>query len=75
VYRSMAHTSCELMWIKHILEKLRLDVKLPMTMYCDNQAAIHVACNLVFHEQTKHIKVDCHLERVWKVCDYYPICF
>ena len=57
----MAHTSCELMWIKHLLEKLRFVVKLPITMHCDNQAAIYIASNLVFHERTKHIEVDCHI--------------
>ena len=31
-YRAMAHTSCELMWIKHLLEELRFIVKLPMTI-------------------------------------------
>ena len=46
----MAHTSCELMWIKHLLEELNFIVKVPMTMNCDNQAAIHIASNPMFHE-------------------------
>ena len=62
-YRAMAHTSCELMWIKHLLEELRFVMKLPMTMHCDNQAAIYIASNPVFHQRTKHMEVDCHITR------------
>ena len=34
-----------------------------MRLYGDNKTAIHVAENVVFHERTKHIKVDCHIVR------------
>ena len=62
-YRAMLKLTNELVWIKGILKHLEIDQAAPMTMHCDNQAAIHIASNSVFHERTKHIEVDCHKVR------------
>jgi hypothetical protein len=62
-YRAMASTASELIWIKQLLEDMKIPCTKPMRMYCDNQAARHIALNPVFHEKTKHIEVDCHFIR------------
>ncbi|WZZ27522.1 hypothetical protein YC2023_010923 [Brassica napus] len=62
-YRAMLKLTNELVWIKGILKHLEIDQATPMTMHFDNQAAIHIASNSVFHERTKHIEVDCHKVR------------
>jgi len=62
-YRSMAMVTCELMWIKQLLQELKFCEVVQMRLFCDNQAAIHIALNPIFHERTKHIEVDCDFIR------------
>ncbi|CAH9073771.1 unnamed protein product [Cuscuta epithymum] len=62
-YRAMAQSACEIMWIGHLLSEIGLKTPMPAKLWCDNQAAIHIANNPVFHERTKHIEVDCHFIR------------
>ncbi|KAL2228363.1 UNVERIFIED_CONTAM: Retrovirus-related Pol polyprotein from transposon RE1, partial [Sesamum indicum] len=62
-YRSMGSTTCELIWIHSLLKDLKVDVQTPIPFYCDNQAVLYITANLVFHERTKHIEIDCHLVR------------
>ena len=62
-YRSLADTCCELTWIVSLLHELHFKRITPITLYCDNKSALHIASNPVFHERTKHIEIDCHLVR------------
>jgi len=62
-YRSMATTICELKWLKELLSCFGINHHSPIKLYCDNQSAFYIAVNPVFHEHTKHIKVDSHFVR------------
>ena len=62
-YRAMALATCELIRLRHLLQELRFGNDEQMKLICDNQAALHIASNPVFHERTKHIEVDCHFIR------------
>jgi len=56
----MATVTNELIWIKSFLAAMGVYHTSPMTLFCDNQAALHISKNPVFHERTKHIEMDCH---------------
>lgn len=59
----MVVTAYKLTWFKSFMASPSVFQKQPMRFFCDNQAALHIASNLVFHERTKNIEVDCHYMR------------
>lgn len=59
----MAHATCELLWLNHLLQELHFCEVDLMELVCDNQSTLHLSSNLVFHERTKHIEVDYHFLR------------
>jgi len=59
----MAFAISELVWIRSFLASLDIFLSY-MTLDCDNQAALHIAPNLVFHERMKRIELICHF--IWE---------
>ena len=41
-FRLIAHGICEVLWIKKVLEELKITIHPPAMMYCDNKAAISI---------------------------------
>lgn len=62
-YRAMAVTVSEVLWLRWLLKDLKALQEGGTTLYCDNQAALHIAANPVFHERTKHVEMDCYFVR------------
>ena len=62
-YRALATTTCEIQWLTYLLLEFRISFNQPANLFCDNNSAIQIASNQVFHERTKHIELDCHIVR------------
>ena len=59
-YRVMTQSVCKIMWLHQLLMEVGIETPIPVKLWCDNQVALHIAFNCVFHERTKHIEIDCH---------------
>ncbi|KAJ9540774.1 hypothetical protein OSB04_027280 [Centaurea solstitialis] len=62
-YRALADTTQELIWLRWLLSDMGAPQRSPTPLWCDNNSAIQIAHNDVFHERTKHIEIDCHFTR------------
>ncbi|GKA37408.1 retrovirus-related pol polyprotein from transposon TNT 1-94, partial [Tanacetum coccineum] len=61
-YMALTEAVKESIWLKALLIELRVNLR-SVVVNCDNQGAIHLSRNAVFHERTKHINVRYHFIR------------
>ena len=59
-YRALASTTVELCWLHQLLKDLGIFLSNPHKLWCDNDSALAIASNSMFHARTKHIEVDYH---------------
>ena len=52
----------ESLWLKGLIGELGI-AQNEVELFCDNQSAIHLTKNQMFHERTKHIDVKLHFIR------------
>ena len=62
-YRALADTTSELLWLRWLFNNLGVSTSFATPLYYDNQNAIYIAHNDIFHERTKHIEIDYHFIR------------
>lgn len=69
-YVAATHAAKESIWLKRLIESLFKTTRspscpttTPITLYCDNQAAIRLASDDNYHARTKHIDIRYHFIR------------
>jgi len=62
-YRAINKAQAEIIWLHQLFNDLRIKIALPTSLYCENNSAIYLANNPVFHERSKHIEIACHAIR------------
>lgn len=75
-FRAVIQRMCVL-WLRKLLNELRVAVESMIKLYCNNKAAIiNIFLNLVHHNITKHVKMNRHLikEKRPRKNNFYGLC-
>ena len=59
----MSQATAEITWLVRLFEEIGIQSLMPIALNCDNQSAIYIVKNPLFHERTKHIEINCHFTR------------
>lgn len=62
-YRALDSLTCEIIWVVQVVFDLKFSNMALVNMFCDNDSAVKLALNPVFHDKTKHFKIDIHFIR------------
>ena len=59
-YMAMTHSGKELVFLTHLFHDLEIPIPMPTPLLVDNQSAITLMENPIFHAHSKHIEVHHH---------------
>jgi hypothetical protein len=62
-YMAMCQAAKEAVWFVGLLQDIGIGLRTPFVLYGDNQGALALAQNPVFHPRSKHIDVQYHYTR------------
>ncbi|KAM6572601.1 hypothetical protein CsatA_016681 [Cannabis sativa] len=61
-YMAATEAIKEAVWLKGFAQEMKINAT-DITVYCDNQSALHLMKNPMFHERSKHIDIRLHYIR------------
>lgn len=56
-YRALAQATADALWVQTLLKELTVPFSSPVIL-CDNQSAVSLVHNPIFHSRTKHMEID-----------------
>ena len=57
-FRAISKGIDEVLWLRHLLRDLKILYKEPIRLLCDNQSAIYLAHDPLYHDRVKHVDID-----------------
>lgn len=75
-YRGTVKKACEAMWLWRMLSNIKMSQAGPSPLIYNNQGALKLAKNPIFHKRTKHVKFHCHfIQSLMKMGLWYSSMF
>ena len=54
-YKALCAATCEVVWLRRLLQDVGEEQNEPTMIKCDNQSSIKLENNMIFHARTKHV--------------------